>query len=154
METVTVYRGALEEPIVFPESVIITIENLANIDFDRVIYCEVSSMAAMGNAGGILIYELKDEDTLITYETNFQVDARAFEAVSEKISQHGKFFISYYGGMGNYVYVKKDTQLEIDEKYNCFWYHSQSSKLRIDSSVRGVFDSVVENMTGQNTKEA
>jgi hypothetical protein len=54
--------------------------------------------------------------------------------------------------MGNYVYVRKDIQLEIDEKYNCFWYHSQNTKLRIDSSVRGVFINVVSGMKNQYDK--
>ncbi len=154
METVTVYRAAFEEPIVFPESIIITIENLAHTDFDRVIYCEVSSKGAMGNAGGVLIYVLDDTDELVTYETNFSLDEQVYEAVLERISQEGASFTHYYGGFGNNVYIKKDVQLEIDEKYQCFWYHSQSTKLRINSSVQGVFLSVVDEMTGQGVNES
>ena len=59
--------------------------------------------------------------------------------------------INYYGGMGNHVYVKKNTKLEIDEKNNCFWYRSQNAKLKINSSVQGVFLSVVSNMNGKNS---
>lgn len=145
-----VYRGTLAEPIVFPESVIITAENLDSIDFDRLIYCEVSPMGAMGNEGGILIYVLKDEDNLITYETNVAVDAQAFDAVSERIGNNAELFINYKGGFGNYVYIKKSAHLEVDEKYKCFWYHSQTTKLRIDSSVQGVFNCVVADMRYQN----
>lgn len=147
-KTITVYRGTLGKPIVFPESIIITAKNLDSIDFDKIIYCEVTPKGAMGNEGGILIYVLKDEDTLITYETNLEIDAQAFDATSERINQNISLFTSYYGGMGNYVYVKKNVQLETDEKYNCFWYHSQNTKLRIDSSVRGVFIFVVGHMRG------
>ncbi|MDP3900635.1 MAG: hypothetical protein Q8Q23_06185 [bacterium] len=144
-----VYRGTLEKPIVFPESIVITVENLNSIDFDKVIYCEISPMGAMGNEGGILIYVLSDEDNLITYETNASMDQQSFDAVLERIDQNANFFVNYRGGFGNYVYIKENTQLEIDEKYGCFWYHSQNTKLRIDSSVQGVFLSVVADMKGE-----
>jgi hypothetical protein len=143
---VTVYRGVLEKPIVFSGSLIITAENLYSIDFDKVIYCEVSPVGAMGNEGGILIYVLGDKDNLITYETNVFIDKESCDATLELINQRANLFIDYYGGMGNRVYIKKDTQLEIDEKYNCFWYHSQNTKLRINSSVEGVFISVIAEM--------
>jgi hypothetical protein len=142
-----VYRGELENPIVFPESIIITADNLDYIDFAKVIYCEITPQGAMGNQGGILIYLLEDENTLITYETNIKIDQHAFNALSDLINQNITFLIYYYGGMGNHVYIEKNTQLEIDEKYNCFWYHSQSTKLRVDSSVQGVFLAVVAEMT-------
>ena len=144
-----VYRGTLEKPIVFSESVIITTENLNSIDFDKVIYCEISPMGAMGNEGGILIYLLNDENNLITYEANASLDQQSFDAVLWRIDQNANLFVNYRGGFGNYVYVKKNVQLEIDEKYNCFWYHSQNTKLRIDSSVQGVFLSVVADMKGE-----
>src|SRR3989338_5811718 len=140
------YRGTLEKPIVFPESLIITAENLDSVDFDRVIYCEISSTGAMGNEGGILIYLLDDKDNLITYETNVSMDKESYDATSERIDQNANFFINYSGGFGNYVYIKKGAQLEIDQKYNCFWYHSPDTKLRIDSSVKGVFLSLVAEM--------
>ncbi|MDO8571026.1 MAG: hypothetical protein Q7R97_05595 [Candidatus Daviesbacteria bacterium] len=140
------YRGTSEKPIVFPESLIITAENLDSIDFDKVIYCEISPTGAMGNEGGLLIYLLDDKDNLITYETNVSIDKDSYDATSERINQNANLFINYSGGMGNYVYIKKDAQLEIDEKYNCFWYHSFDTKLRIDSSVKGVFLSVVTEM--------
>lgn len=147
---VTVYRGVLEKPIVFEGSIIITAENLNSIDFDKVIYYEVSPEGAMGNEGGILIYVLKDEDNLITYENNVSIDKELCDATLGLLDQKANPFISYSGGMGNYVYIKKDIQLEIDEKYGCFWYHSRNTKLRIDSSVKGVFEGVVAGMKSQN----
>ena len=143
------YRGTLEKPIVFSESVTITTENLNSIDFDKVIYCEISPMGAMGNEGGIIIYVLSEEDNLITYETNASIDQQSYDAVLERIDQNVNLFVNYRGGFGNYVYIKKNVQLEIDEKYNCFWYHSQNTKLRINSSVQGVFLSVVADMKGE-----
>lgn len=144
------YRATLQNPIVFPDSVIITSENLDSIDFDKVIYCEVSPKGAMGNEGGILMYVLKDENSLITYETNELVDKESFDVVSERISQNVDLFVNYSGGFGNYVYIKNNAQLEIDEKYKCFWYHSPITKLRIDSSVEGVFASVIAEMASQS----
>lgn len=143
---VTLYRGTIGHPIVFPESVIITAVNVDLIDFDKVVYCEISPMGAMGNEGGILIYLLDDKEKLTTYETNVSVDKESYDAASERINQNANFFINYSGGFGNYVYIKKGAQLEIDEKYKCFWYHSQNTKLRIDSSVEGVFLRVVAEM--------
>jgi hypothetical protein len=144
------YRGTLEKLILFPESVIITAENLNSINFDKVIYCEISPIGAMGNEGGILIYVLSDEDNLITYETNASIDQQSYDVVLDRIDQNNDLFISYSGRFGNYVYIKKNTHLEIDKKYNCFWYHSPNTKFRIDSSVQGVFLSVVADMTNQN----
>jgi len=149
---ITVYRGTLEKPIVFPESVIITAENLNSINFEQVIYCEISPIGAMGNEGGIIMYVLGDNDDLTTYETNESIDKESYDKTSDYINQNANLFINYSGGMGNYVYVRKDIQLEIDEKYNCFWYHSQNTKLRIDSSVRGVFINVVSGMKNQYDK--
>lgn len=141
-----VYRGVLKQPIVFSESLIITADNFDSIDFDKVIYCEISPMGAMGNEGGILIYVLGNNNALITYETNFSIDKESYDKASEEIRRKDNLFISYSGGMGNDVYIKKGVQLEIDEKHNCFWFHSQNTKLRIDSSVVGVFGSVAAEM--------
>ncbi len=143
------YRGTLGKPIVFQESVIITSENLDLIDFDKVVYCEITPIGAMGNEGGILMYVL-DKDDLIPYETNILIDEKSYENVSEKINQHRDLFTNYSGGMGNHVYIKKGIQLEIDEEYNCFWYHSEyNTKLRIDSSVTGVFLNIVSEMKNE-----
>ena len=140
------YRGTTGHPIVFSESVIIAAENLDSVDFDKVIYCEIYPIGAMGNEGGVLIYLLGDKDNLITYETNIAVDKESYDTISERIIKNENLFIHYYGGMGNDVFIKKGTQLEIDEKYNCFWYHAQNTKLRIDSSVEGVFLHVIAEM--------
>lgn len=145
------YRGTLRKPIVFPKSIIITTENLNSIDFDKVVYCEISPLGAMGNEGGILLYLLKDEDNLITYETNISIDKNIYDTLFLIIHKNANLFVQYPGGMGNSVYIKKDAQLEIDKKYNCFWYHSKNTKLRIDSSVQGVFLSVVTDMTNQKS---
>ncbi|MDD4606754.1 MAG: hypothetical protein PHS07_00235 [Patescibacteria group bacterium] len=142
------YRATLEKPIVFSESIIITAENLNSIDFDKVIYCEISPKGAMGNEGGILIYVLNSEDNLITYETNVFKDQESFDSAVERIEQNLDLFVNYSGGFGNYVYIKKNIEFEIDEKYKCFWYHSKNTKLRIDTSVEGVFLIVSAEMTG------
>jgi len=151
---VTLYRGTLGHPIVFPESIIITPDNIDSIDFNKVIYCEHSPKGAMGNEGGILLYVLQNEDKLATYETNIDLDKQSYEAVVNKIDQNIHLFIGLYGGMGNYVYVNKDAPFEIDNKYNCLWYHSKNTKLRINCSVTGVFNSVIIEMSNKMTKES
>lgn len=143
----TVYRGVIKERILYPESIVITTTNLDEIDFDKVIYCEVSAEGAMGHEGGIILYVLKDENSIVTYETNAFLDKQMYETTSEKIRQNIDLLDSYDGSYGNYVYVKSNANLEIDEEYECFWYHSKKTKLRIDSSVRGVFLSVIAEMT-------
>lgn len=140
---VTLYRGVLKSPIIYPYSILIAPENIDDIDFNKVLYAEVSAEGAMGNAGGILIYVLEDEDKLITYETNTSINKEMYEAASEKIKQNISLLNAHSGGFGNYVYINKKANLEIDEEYSCFWYHSKNTKLRIDSSVEGVFLSVI-----------
>lgn len=146
------YRGTLGKPIAFSKSFIITAKNLDSINFEKVIYCEISPLGAMGNEGGILIYLLKDEDNLITYETNISIDKNIYDTLFLIIHKNANLFVGYPGGMGNYVYIKKNSEFEIDKKYNCFWYHSKNTKLRVDSSVEGVFLSVVSYMTNQNSE--
>lgn len=146
---VTVYRGVLEKPIIYPDSILITPENIDDIDFNKIIYCEISSEGAMGNVGGILIYLLESEDSLVTYETNVSVNKEMYIAMSKKIEQNASHFNTYSGGFGNYVYINKNNTLEIDGEYNCFWCRLESTKLRIDSSVTGVFNSVVAEMNQQ-----
>jgi len=147
---VKLYRGVLEKPIIYPKSIFITTKNIESIDFKKVIYGELSVEGAMGNMGGILLYVLENKDNLITYETNAFIDKEAYKAVSEKIDLNIGLFNTYNGGFGNYVYVKKGINLEIDDEYNCFWYHSKDTKFRVNSSVVGVFNHVVNQMRRQH----
>lgn len=146
------YRGILGKPIAFSKSIIITAKNLDLIDFEKVIYCEISPLGAMGNEGGILVYLLKNEDNLITYETNISIDKNIYDTLFLIIQKNSNLFVGYPGGYGNYVYIKKNAEFEIDKKYKCFWYHSKNTKLRVDSSVEGVFLSVVRYMTSKNSE--
>lgn len=153
MSPKTVYRGVLNEPIVFPNSIIITTENLNSIDLEKVIYCEISPLGAMGNEGGIIIYVLENGDNLITYETNVCLDQKSYYATVEKIEKNSKLFVHYSGGFGNYVIIKKNIWIEIDKKNECFWYHLQNTKLRIDTSVKGVFDYAAAEMIKRKTEK-
>ena len=139
-----VYRGTLEKPIVFSESIIITAENINSIDFDKVVYCEITPMGAMGNEGGILMYVLTGKDALNTYEINLEIDEQIFDALSERISRNSNLFVNYYGGMGNHVFINKKVEFEIREDY--FIYITKQLQFQIRSSVQGVFNSVVEQM--------
>lgn len=133
-----IYRGTIENTILVRKSTSITSENINSIDFDNVIYCEITSLGGMGNEGGIMMYVIDNEDLTI-YETNILSDGRSYNGAFDNIEKRKDLFRNYYGGMGNNVYIKKGIQLEIDKHENCFWYRSQNVRLRIDSSVKGVF---------------
>jgi len=120
---------------------------LKNIEFDDVIYGERSQSGAMGNSGGIILYVFK-QNRIIRYETNvFDDEKTAIEALKQ-ITLHEELFNLYYGGMGNGAFINKKTPLEIDHKSKCFWYASNSDRYRIDSSVYGVYKSVVSSIEG------
>ena len=129
----------------------LSIKILENIDFKDVIYGERSQSGAMGNAGGIILYVLKDEK-LIKYETNsFKDEKTALESLRQ-ITLHEDLFDFYYGGMGNGAFINKMTPLEIDHENKCFWYKSHKNRYRIDSSVYGVFKNVAAILEGESPK--
>jgi hypothetical protein len=102
----------------------------------------------MGNSGGIILYIFK-EDNLICYETNFREDEDIFSQVDELLKKYqvrkenteielqDKLFNYFYGGFGNYVFVNKNIELEIEEGY--FIYKKDKIECQIRTSVRGVF---------------
>lgn len=85
------------------------------------------------------MYVLDGTDNLHIYETNAMLDEEAFKLAKEKLEENGHLFTERKGGFGNYVFIKNGIDLEIDDKYECFWYHAPKTKLRIDCSVKGVF---------------
>lgn len=118
----------------------------------KIIYAEVAGGGAMGNAGGIMLYVIKDVQ-LICYETNVFTDEEIYLLAEELLLKHQDnfkyddldreviLFEHFYGGMGNNVFVNKNVTLEIKEGF--FIYNKDGVKYQISSSVQGVFDGVV-----------
>jgi len=118
---------------------------LKDIEFDDVIYGERSQSGAMGNAGGVILYVFK-QNILMRYETSVFDDEKTAREALKQITLHEELFNLYYGGMGNGVFINKKSPLKIDHKNKCFWYASNGDTYRIDSSVYGVYKSVVESI--------
>lgn len=137
----------------------VLIENIKPIE---IIYAEMASGGAMGNAGGIMLYLIKD-DTLNCYETNVFKDEEIYDQAAELLLKHqdnfenadiefqDSLFDHFYGGMGNNVFVKKNITLEINEGY--FIYKKDSKEYKILPSVQGVFNSVVYAMKNPKSDE-
>ena len=139
----TVYRATTNRAEDgYPGSTKLTLEILEGIDFKKVIYGERSQSGAMGNAGGIILYVIKD-NKLTRYETNVSKDSKTTIEALKQITLNEELFDLFYGGMGNGVFIRKDIDLEIDAKNKCFWLKQNDQKYKIESSVPGVFRSVV-----------
>ncbi len=114
----------------------------------QIIYAEIAVDGAMGNAGGILIYVVKDSH-FTCYETSIFTNEEVYKLAVMYISNNEKqFFKFYYGGFGNDVFIKKDAELKIKQAY--FEYTEHGKKYKIISSARGVFDRVVDIMNNHS----
>lgn len=126
-----------------------------SLDPQEIIYAEVAGGGANGNAGGVLIYLVKDKQ-LVCYETNKFTDPENYSLAAEilfkftarQYDQEEKFesriFDYVYGGLGNNVFIHKNANLEIKENY--FLYLKDNAEYTIYSSVQGVFNGVVNGM--------
>lgn len=143
-KTVTVKEG--NEAI----TIKLTKEILETISPNEIIYAEVAGGGAMGNSGGIMIY-LVNKTQLICYETNVFTDEEVYLIADDFLSNNEKaFFNFYYGGMGNNVFVNKNIELKIKQDY--FAYLQNGFEYKIYSSVKGVFNSVVNRMKSPNSE--
>ncbi len=119
---------------------------LETIKPEDILYAEIAAMGAMGNTGGIILYVIED-DALICFGTSVFTDQDLYIQAHDLIySAHQlhlghSLFREYYGGMGNVVFVNKAIQLDIQDAY--FTFLLGDKMYRIDSSVKGVFESVV-----------
>jgi len=135
-----------------PITIRLTKSLLNNILLNEIIYAEISGGGAMGNAGGIMLYLIKDEQ-LICYETSIFTDKEIYLLAKELLLKHQdklkyddiemvvNLFNYYYGGMGNNVFINKKISLKIKEGY--FTHNKSGIEYQIYSSVQGVFNSVV-----------
>ena len=128
----------------------LTKEILENISPKEIIYAEVAGGGAMGNSGGIMIYVI-NKVQLICYETSVFTDEEVYLIADDFLSNNEKtFFNFYYGGMGNNVFVNKNVELKIKQDY--FAYLQNGFEYKIYSSVKGVFNSVVNRMKSPNSE--
>ncbi len=84
-----------------------------------VVYAEVTEPGGMGNAGGIIIYVVQNNE-LICFETNSFSNRLLYPKVYELFFNHQKgfksetlsvekvFFNYHYGGAGNHVFVNQN----------------------------------------------
>lgn len=125
---------------------------LENMQFDQVIYAEATPPGAMGNAGGIIIYYLQKEPTeLVCYETNLYYDEEGYLLAEDLLIQNTITLdrkdlplVKYGGGMGNYVFINKEIQLDIRDKY--FTYTKDGIQFDILPSVEGVFNALIHQL--------
>lgn len=140
---INIFRGLVNRADdKYPDFTKLNTDILKDIDFKNVIYGERSQSGAMGNAGGIILYVLKNKE-MTRYETNVNDDEETAIEALRQITQNEDLFDLYAGGMGNGVFIRKDIDLEIDAKNKCFWLKQNDQKYKIESSVPGVFRSVV-----------
>ncbi|MDB4769186.1 hypothetical protein OAG16_03810 [Saprospiraceae bacterium] len=128
----------------------LTKEILETISPREIIYAEVAGGGAMGNSGGIMIYVVNKEQ-LICYETSVFNDEEVYLIADDFVSKNERtYFNYYYGGMGNNVFVNKDAELNTKQEY--FSYLKNGFEYKIYSSVKGVFNSVVNKMKNPNSE--
>lgn len=143
-KTVTVKEG--NEAI----TIKLTKEILETISPNEIIYAEVAGGGAMGNSGGIMIY-LVNKTQLICYETSVFTDEEVYLIAEDFLSMNeNAYFNYYYGGMGNNVFINKNAELNIKLEY--FSYLQNGFEYKIYSSVKGVFNSVVNRMKNPNSE--
>jgi hypothetical protein len=129
----------------------------------EIIYAEVAGGGANGNAGGILIYSVKDKQ-IICYETSKFTDQENYSLAEELLLKHtnihhepkenleSHLFDYVYGGLGNNVFIHKNANLEIKENY--FLYLKDDLEYAIYSSVQGVFNGAVNGINqAKNAKK-
>lgn len=126
------------------------------LEFDKIIYAEVTPPGAMGNSGGIIIYILQNE--MICYKTSIYDDEETYFLAEKLLFKHldrentnneDLYFNFYYGGAGNNVFINKKVNLSIQGHY--FVYCVDKFQFQIFSSVQGVFNSVVSQIPSMDT---
>jgi hypothetical protein len=123
----------------------LALEIIRSINASDVIYAEYAVPGAMGNCGGVIIYVL-DNEILVCYQTNFYTDEFSYYSAIEFFENNSALFKAYYGGCGNHVFVNAKIILEVEDED--FIYKTPKQKYEIRSSVFGVFDSVRDQLFG------
>ena len=137
----------------------LSIKLLEKLEIEDIIYAEYAYPGAMGNAGGVMIYLLMEEN-IICYETNVFVDKYTYNKIvdilknnqinsryNNKINKNG-IFNFYGGGFGNNVLINKNISLKIINDY--FVLTKNDKEYKIFSSVNGVFARVAFAILSKN----
>ncbi|MEM6686544.1 MAG: hypothetical protein AAF617_12245, partial [Bacteroidota bacterium] len=101
---------------------------LKNLSVEDIVYAEIAESGAMGNAGGIIVYAIKNE-LLCRYETSLFENETAYVEAQNLLLKHQNglkvdtveleeiLFDYHYGGMGNHVLVNKKIFLRDRENH-------------------------------------
>jgi hypothetical protein len=134
-----------------PTLIELTKEVLDSIMAKDIIYAEYAELGAMGNAGGVMIYIIK-ENQLNCYGTNIYKNKGIYKNVIDILVENADSFRNtnvvnqnaifnfYGGGFGNNVFVNRNILLLPVDGY--FVYINNDKSYFIYSSVQGVFDRV------------
>ena len=147
----------MEKAMIKPTTIELSSEILDNISVNDIIYAEIADPGAMGRAGNIMLYIIKNSN-LICYETNIFMDEKLYDSAEKLIRDQEYYnenfdYTFYYidGSMGNSVFMNKSIFINKDESLDIgkgfFIYNKNNEKYRIYSSCEGVFDHIVSEHT-------
>jgi len=122
---------------------------MGEMDFQDVIYMEETEPGGMGNAAGVVL-EVLDVDGVVRYETSIFSDEGTANAVMAKLKENRDQFDYYYGGAGNYVYLRKSARIVVDKQNDRFILEHQGMQYPFSSSVPGVFKQVAASLGRAN----
>ena len=109
----------------------------------ELIYAEIASSGAMGNAGGVMFYVYRNNE-LKLYETNCYDNENEFSNSFLFLQRINNELVELDGGFGNTVYAKIGSCLKVDKENGSFIYERNGKKFDIFTSVVGVYDHVYE----------
>lgn len=124
----------------------LTLDIINNIRFVEIIYAEIASAGAMGNAGGVMLYLIFNKNFLCL-EVSLFTDSALYNFVAESLFEHEnhKFFsvtsFRYInGGMGNNIFVNSNCSLSVGQ--GIIVYEKNNLEYQINCSCLGVFENV------------
>ena len=125
----------------------LTLEMLNKIKYVEIIYAEIASAGAMGNAGGVMLYLIIYKQFLCL-EVSLFTEPALYNFVAESLFEHQnhKFFFRnpsfkyINGGMGNSVFINNNCSLSLGP--DLLVYENNKLEYQIDCSCLGVFDNV------------
>jgi hypothetical protein len=148
--------------VIEPAMIELSIEILDELAIEEIIYAEYALPGAMGNAGGVMIYNIKDGN-FNCYEANIYKNENIYYKAVDILKRNqiscrynntineNRMFKFYGGGMGNNVLINKNFSLKIADGY--FIYSKNDKEYNIYSSVQGVFTCILSAMLRQKYRK-